>query len=107
MSLRMVGARRVVIQRIPSMPCRSSRMRAPVSMPRSPTSTTRLRPKRPLILSTCAATVFGSLVEPEKTSTATGKPSAVHSNPNTICAVPFLPSRLWPRCASGQQCPSK
>ena len=49
-SLRMVGARRVVIQRSPSIPCRSSRMRAPVSMPRSPTSTTRRSPKRLRIL---------------------------------------------------------
>ena len=40
-SLLMVGARRVVIQRSPSLPCRSSRIRAPVSIPRSPTSTTR------------------------------------------------------------------
>ena len=41
-SLRMVGARSVVIQRNPSTPARSSRMRAAVSMPRSPTSTTRV-----------------------------------------------------------------
>ena len=39
-SLRMVGARSVMIQRNPSTPARSSRMRAAVSMPRLPTSTT-------------------------------------------------------------------
>ncbi len=82
-------------------------MRAPVSMPRSPTSTTRLSPKRLRILSTCAATVSGSPVEPSNTSTATGHPAAVHSNPNTICKVPRLQSRLWPRRANGQVCPSK
>ena len=36
------------------------------------------------ILSTCAATVLGSLVEPSKTSTATGHPVAVQSRPKTI-----------------------
>ena len=35
-------------------------------MPRSPTSTTRCKPKRLRILSTCAATVLGSPVEPSK-----------------------------------------
>ena len=47
-------------------------------------------------MSTCAATVLGSLVEPSKTSTATGQPVAVQSRPKTICSVPFLRSRLWP-----------
>ena len=51
-SLRMVGARSVVIQRSPSTLARSSRIRAAVSMPRSPTSTTRWRPKRERSLST-------------------------------------------------------
>ena len=68
-------------------------MRAAVHIPRSPTSTTRWRPKRVRILSTCAATVWGSLVEPSKTSTATGHPVAVQSRPKTICSVPFLPFR--------------
>ena len=61
-----------------------------------PTSTTRLSPKRLRILSTWAATVLGSLVEPSNTWTATGQPAAVHSTPNTICRLPRLPSRLWP-----------
>ena len=81
-------------------------MRAAVSMPRSPTRTTRWRPKRERILSTWLATVRGSLVEPSKTSTATGQPVAVHNKPKTICRVPFLPSRLWPRRASTQCVPS-
>ena len=50
-NLRMVGARRVLIQRRPSIPCRSSRRRAPLNMPRTPTSTTRCKPKRLRILS--------------------------------------------------------
>ena len=93
-SLRMVGARSVVIQRSPSTPSRSSRMRAAVSIPRSPTSTTCCKPNRSRIFATWLATVSGSAVEPSKTSTATGQPSAVHSSPKTICSVPFLPSRL-------------
>ena len=42
------------------------------------------------ILATWLATVSGSAVEPSKTSTATGQPSAVHSRPKTICSVPFF-----------------
>ena len=84
-SLRMVGARSVVIQRSPSTPCRSSRMRAAVSIPRSPTSTTCCKPNRSRIFATWLVTVSGSTVEPSKTSTATGQPSAVHSSPKTIC----------------------
>ena len=106
-SFRIVGARSVVIQRSPSTPARSSRIRAAVSMPRSPTSTTRCKPKRVRSLSTWQATVFGSLVEPSKTSTATGQPAAVHNRPKTICKVPCLPSRLCPRCANGQWVPSR
>ena len=49
-------------------------MRAAVSMPRSPTSTTRCKPKRVRIFSTWQATVLGSDVEPSKTSTASGQP---------------------------------
>ena len=105
-SLRMVGARSVVIQRSPSTPCRSSRMRAAVSIPRSPTSTTCCKPNRSRIFATWLVTVSGSTVEPSKTSTATGQPSAVHSSPKTICNVPFLPSRLYPCWASGQCVPS-
>ena len=106
-SLRIIGARSVVIQRRPSTPARSLRMRAAVSMPRSPTSTTRCKPKRVRIFSTWQATVLGSDVEPSKTSTASGQPSAVHNRPKTICNVPGLPSRLYPRWASGQWVPSR
>ena len=71
----MAGARSAVIQRKPSTGARSSRIRALVIMPRSPTSTTSLRPKRSRIFSICEATVVGSPVLPSKTSTATGCPS--------------------------------
>ena len=67
-------------------------MRAAVSMLRSPTSTTCCKPNRSRIFATWLATVIESAVEPSKTSTATGQPSAVHSRPKTICNVPFLPS---------------
>ena len=50
-------------------------------MPRSPTSTTRLMPKRSLSFSTCELSVAGSAVLPSNTSTATGSPSRVHSSP--------------------------
>jgi hypothetical protein len=59
----------------------SSRMRALVIMPRSPTSTTRDRPKRCLSLSIWVASVIGSAVLPSNTSTATGPPSAAHNKP--------------------------
>ena len=54
-------------------------MRAAVSMPRSPTSTTRLSPKRRRSLSTWAGTVAGSAVLPAHTSAETGRPAASHS----------------------------
>ena len=78
----------------PRRGARSSRMRAEVSMPRSPTRTRRARPKRSRSLSTWVATVFGSLVLPSKTSTAMGQPSGEHSSPKTIWSLSFLPSRL-------------
>ena len=81
-------------------------MRASVNIPRSPTSTTLENPKRRLSLSTCAPTVAGSAVLPSNTSTATGRPSASHSSPNSICSLPRLPSREWPRRPSGQWRPS-
>ena len=86
----------VVKAEIQSRPagCRSARMRAVVSMPLSPTSAMRAMPKRFLILSTCRPTVVGSAVFPGNTSTARGQPAAEHSSPNTICCLPFLPSRL-------------
>ena len=81
-------------------------MRAAVSIPRSPTSTTRASPKRCRSFATWLATVRGSLVDPSNTSTATGQPAPVHSRPKTICKLPFFLSRLCPRLASGQCVPS-
>ena len=54
---------------------------ADVIIPRSPTSTTRLRPKRRLSLLTCAHSVAGSATLPSNTSTATGSPARVQSSP--------------------------
>ena len=39
---------------------------------------------------------------PGNASTATGRPSASHSSPNSICGSPVLPSREQPCSASGQ-----
>jgi len=44
---------------------------------------------------------------PGKTSTATGRPSAAQSGPNTVRRLPLLPSRLCPEAASRQRCPSR
>ena len=74
------GARSAVIQSRPAG-ATSSRSRAAVSMPRSPTSTTLVIPNRSLTLVTCAATVAGSPVLPLKTSIATGMPSGEVSSP--------------------------
>ena len=74
------GARSAVIQSRPAGST-SSRSRAAVSMPRSPTSTTRVSPNRSLTLSIWAATVAGSPVLPGKTSMATGMPSLDVSSP--------------------------
>src|SRR6201999_2259724 len=74
------GARRQEIQSRPAG-FRSASIRAEVSMPRSPTSTTRERPKRCLSLLTWLVSVAGSAVLPSNTSTATGSPSRVHSRP--------------------------
>jgi hypothetical protein len=41
-------------------------------------------PKRSLSLATCTATVDGSAVLPENTSTATGQPLAAQIRPKTI-----------------------
>ena len=74
------GARRQVIQsRFAGLS--SSRMRAEVIMPRSPTSTRRLMPKRSFTFSICALKVDGSAVLPSNTSTAIGSPSRVQSSP--------------------------
>ncbi len=67
------------------------RSRAEVSMPRSPTITTRLRPKRWRTLSSCGPSVVGSPVLPSKTSTATGQPSRHRkTEPKTICNLSLL-----------------
>ena len=76
-------------------------MRAAVSMPRSPTSTTCRKPTRSRSVATWLATVSGSAVEPSKTLTATGQPSAVHSRPKTICSVLLPPVAAVP--ALGQR----
>ena len=60
---------------------RSSRILAAVIMPRSPTSTTRLIPKRDFSLSIWDFSVIGSAVLPSNTSIAIGKPSRVQSKP--------------------------
>ena len=74
------GARSAVIQSSPAGRT-SSRSRAAVSMPRSPTSTTFSIPNRSLTLVTWAATVVGSPVLPLKTSMATGMPSLLVRRP--------------------------
>ncbi|HEX9358432.1 MAG TPA: hypothetical protein VF933_32040 [Streptosporangiaceae bacterium] len=47
----------------------------------------------------------GSPVLPGKTRTATGRPSGSVSSPYSICSLPFLPSREYPRAASGHCVP--
>jgi len=79
-SARICGALSAVIQSSPAG-LSSSPIRALVIMPRSPTSTTRDKPKRCLSLSTWLASVIGSAVLPANTSTPTGQPSAAHSRP--------------------------
>ena len=74
------GARSAVIQSRPAG-ATSSRSRAAVSMPRSPTRTTRVIPNRSLTLPTWLATVVGSPVLPLNTSMATGMPSLLVSRP--------------------------
>ena len=62
-------------------------MRASVSMPRSPTITTRCRLKRWLSLSICAASVIGSAVLPSNTSIATGQPFAAQQADHQLRTV--------------------
>ncbi len=85
----------------------SSRMRALVSRPRSPTTATFDSPKRSHSVFSGPPSVPGPAVFPSNTSTATGQPSPAHSNANMICNEPRLPSRECPRRASGQCRPSK
>ena len=96
-----------MIHSSPATPANSSRMRAAVSMPRSPTRISRSRPKRCRTFVRAAVTVFGSPVLPSNTSTATGQPSPFVSTPNTICSLSRFPSRECPNLASGQRRPSK
>jgi hypothetical protein len=81
-------------------------MRALVSIPRSPTRTMSVRPKRARSLSTWVSTVAGSAVLPGNASTATGQPRASVSRPNSIWGRSGRWSRLWPWRASGQWLPS-
>ena len=53
-----------------------------------------------------AVNAAGSPVSPGNTRTATGRPSGSASSPDSICSFPFLPSREYPRAASGQRRPS-
>src|SRR6516165_7514454 len=78
-----------------------------VVLPRSPTSTSRFRPKRSRSFLTWSGIVFGSAVLPSHTSTATGQPAALVSSPKTICGLPLLPSRECPGLANSQCRPSK
>ena len=76
----MAGPRSAVIQSS-SAGLRSSRMRALVSILRSPTTATWASPNRCLSFLTWLARVAGSPVLPLNTSTAAGTPSAVVSTP--------------------------
>ena len=63
-------------------------------------------PNVPRTASTASGKVFGSPVFPANTRTATGQPSGSVSSPYSICALPRLPSREYPRAASSQLLPS-
>ena len=93
-SRRIAGARRQLTQPIPPVSLRRA-MRADVSIPRSPTRTSSVRPKRVRSFSTWASTVAGSAVLPGNASTATGSPASV-SRPNSICGRSGRWSREWP-----------
>ena len=58
------------------------------------------------ITSTMDVNADGSPALPGKTRTATGRPAGSVSSPYSICSRPFLPSREYPRAASGQHRPS-
>ena len=62
----------------------SSRIRASVIMPRSPTSTTRESLKRWRSFLIWDPSVLGSAVFPSNTSTATGHPARLHKSQKTI-----------------------
>jgi hypothetical protein len=90
---------------MPSMP-RSSLIRAVVSIPRSPTKISSFIPNLSRTTEIASAQDLESDVFPGNTRTATGLPSASVSSPYSICSVPRLRSREYPRAASSQQCPS-
>ena len=74
-------------------------MRASVSIPRSPTSTTRERAKRWRSFSMWTPTVLGSAVLPSNTSTATGHPSrctAIRTRFGACRAGRRASSHAWP-----------
>ena len=75
-------------------------------MPRSPTMTILASLNFFRTTSVMAMNAAGSPVLPGKTRTATGRPSGSVSSPYSICSFPFLPSREYPRAASGQCRPS-
>jgi hypothetical protein len=86
------GARREVSQ--PSPPTSlSASIRAEVIMPRSPTITTSVSPKRSRTVAAAAMNAVGSAVLPANTSTATGRPSGSQVSPYSIWSRPVLPSR--------------
>ena len=99
------GARRLVSQPRPPT-CLSAAIRALVIIPRSPTITTSVSPKRSRTVCAEEMKALGSAVLPAKTSTATGRPWGSHVSPYSIWALPVLPSREYPRRARGQQLPS-
>src|SRR5674536_313605 len=86
------GARRAVTQPRPPR-SRSCSIRALVIIPRSPTSTRSVNPKRSRTSVARWANAVGSAVLPATTRTATGRPTGSVSSPYSICGSPFLPSR--------------
>src|ERR1035437_8710602 len=95
------GARSAVTQ--PNPPSsRSSSTRALVIIPRSPTITMSLSLNVSLTAWTMVVNAVGSAVLPGNTRTATGRPAGSVSSPYSIWGSPFLPSREYPRAASGQ-----
>jgi hypothetical protein len=77
-----------------------------LTIPRSPTKTTSVIPKRVVRVSTCAGTVSGSDVLPSNPGTATGSPVPVVTTPITIWVLPAFLARLSPKAASAWQAPS-
>ncbi len=102
----MAGAGSAVIHPYVLSSSFSASMRALVIMPRSPAMTIRDSPNLPRTTLTISVNAAGSPVLPGSTRTATGRPSGSVSSPYSICSLPFLPSREYPRPASGQCVPS-